>query len=169
VMCLPVIDEPDAGDRLRGRRHRPLTDDTPATHLEGSRRRDHTARAIAEHQLEAAPRARDTWVDHELRAAEPKPRIDSSPARYIHPADPVYHVHPPRADVRRLGIDVRRHDVRLDLVAVDTRWGLGMVIGSHRKELGGLIPVTERREGDRRPDAACVYCPPFSRTPGTYP
>ena len=40
------------------------------------------------------------------------------PARYIHPAEPVYQVQPPRPTWRRSGIDVGGDDIGLHLVAV---------------------------------------------------
>jgi len=83
-MCLPVIDEPDAEIACEG----------DAIDLYGRHSPRHTSRvlddeiiprgAIAAHQLEDAPRARDTWVYHELRAAEPKPEDRLEPGA-IHP------------------------------------------------------------------------------------
>ena len=64
--------------------------------------------AIAEDQLEPG-QARG--MQGSITSSAPrsrKPRIDSRPARYIQPAEPVYHVQPPRPDVRRLARRRRR-------------------------------------------------------------
>ena len=51
---------------------------------------------ISESDLESSPSARHAWVDHQRRAPHLKSEDRFSPARYIHPAAPVYQVHPPR-------------------------------------------------------------------------
>ena len=72
--------------------------DAAAARPAGSRPRSHTAGAVvSEHDLEARPcpgyaRIEDAAPLPAMRS----PRMLSTPARYIHPAEPVYQVHPPR-------------------------------------------------------------------------
>ena len=47
------------------------------------------------------------------------PSTDSIATRCIQAAEPVYHVQPPAADVRRRSVHVGRHHVRLDPIAGD--------------------------------------------------
>jgi len=55
------------------------TDDTPRDHTSGFSDDEIIPRgAIAEHSSKPRHAHGNTWVDHELRAAEPNPRIDSS-------------------------------------------------------------------------------------------
>ena len=68
----------------------------------------------------------------------------SSPARYIHPAEPVYQVQPPRPACARVGVDVPGGHVRLDLVALDVRGGAGVVDRvQHVEQLHRLVAVAE--------------------------
>ena len=49
-----------------------------------------------ERHLVSWPRFRNARVDVERAAAALRPRMASTPTRYIQPAEPVYQVHPPR-------------------------------------------------------------------------
>ena len=60
---------------------------------------------------------------------------------------------PTAAGVRRLGVDVGRHDVRLDLVAVEAGGGARVIDRvEDREQLAGLVPVAEAGECEHRPD-----------------
>src|SRR5258706_16213862 len=73
AMCLAVVGEHDPA----------LADEGHAVHLHGRHSPRHAAwilhadviarGAMAEHQVEAWPRPRDTRIDHEMRAAQPEP------------------------------------------------------------------------------------------------
>ncbi len=56
-----------------------------------------------------------------------RPSMLSSPARCIHPAEPVYQVPAAAADMRRYGVDVGRRDVRFHFVAVHIGARSGMI------------------------------------------
>ncbi len=92
----------------------------------------------------------------------------SSPARYIQPAEPVYQVHPPRPACSGWAVDVagdartarrdsarRRGPVRV--------WFTGF---SMWKSSVASSPLPSRASAITTHAAACVYWPPFSRTPG---
>src|SRR5205823_6451259 len=56
-------------------------------------------RRSEKHGVELAPAGHAHGIQGSTTSRAPRsrnPRIDSSPARYIHAADPVYHVQPPR-------------------------------------------------------------------------
>ena len=99
-----------------------------------------------------------------------RPRMLSSPARYIQPAEPVYQVQPARPAWVGVREDVAGEDVRLGLVALDVRrvrvWLTGL---SMWKSSTASSPAPRRAMAITAQTAACVYCPPFSRTPGGYP
>src|SRR5439155_22468200 len=76
--------------------------------------------------LVASPAARDAWIDDEGRPpkAESQDRFD---AGLVHPAGRAGVPGPPATThVRRLGVDVRRHHIRFDLVAVNAGASAGV-------------------------------------------
>ena len=82
-----------------------------------------------------------------------RPRISSSPMRYIQPAEPVYQRPAPAPDAIGVRGDVGRHHVGLDLVAL----GLGarprVVDGiEHVEELDGFVAASEPGEGHDHPE-----------------
>src|SRR5205823_11117722 len=84
-------------------------------------------RVIAERDVEALPRTRDTRIDHEPRATQPESE-NPLEAGSIHPSGGPRVPRPaPAADVRGFGIDVPGEDVGLDLVAVNAGWRAGVV------------------------------------------
>ena len=110
-------------------------------------------RAVAEHDREAGPGPRDARIDLEPRAPQPEPE-DRLEARPVHPRGRAGVPGPAAAaDVRRLGIDVGRDDVGLDLVALDAgrRRGRGRS-GSASRRARRPVAVAEPREGHDRPD-----------------
>ena len=119
-----------------------------------------TRRVISERGLEARPRARDARVDAKRSSADAEAE-DPLDARPVHPAGRSRVPGPAAAaDVRRLRVDVAPRDVRLDLVAVQTRRGSRVVDRvQEREELARAIAVTERRERDDGPDRAVRVLP----------
>ena len=53
-------------------------------------------RAVAKYDFKISPRSGHARIKPQCVAFTVKPKIDSRPARYIHPDEPVYHVQPPR-------------------------------------------------------------------------
>ena len=91
----------------------------------------------------------------------------SRPARYIHPAAPVYHVQPARAGVEAVRVDVAGDDVRFGLVAFERERVRVRLTGlSMWKSSTASSPLPSRAEAMTTQTAACVYWPPFSRMPG---
>ena len=78
------------------------------------------------------------------------PRISSSPTRYIHPADPVYHVQPPRPVCGGARIDVGRHDVRLGAILLHFVRRASVV---HRVDQSRTAPSRDRRRQAARTPA----------------
>ena|SRR5215510_12560752 len=96
-----------------------------------------------------------------------RPRMFSSPARYIQPADPVYQVHPPRPAWRARAY-TSPATIWFCLVESHIRRGPRMVHRvQHMEEIGGFVAA--RVNAITSQVAACVYCPPFSLMPGGYP
>src|SRR5688500_1214835 len=100
--------------------------------------------------------------------ASVKPSIDSTPTRYIHDADPVYHVHPPRprwAGDEYTSAATTQGSARYRATAAGVRDLLAGLIIANRPI--ALSPSPTQAKAMTLPSAAWVYCPPFSRTPGT--
>ena len=75
--------------------------------------------------------------------------------RYIHPAEPVYQVQPPRPMCGATRVHVGGDDVGLDLVGCGALRRPRMIDGiDHRRQLPGAVAVAERRECHRSPDRA---------------
>ena len=126
-------------------------------------------RAVAELDLEPRPASRDARVDREAGPLPSDPE-DRLHRRLVHPAGRTGVPGPAAAaDVRRLGVDVGRDHVRLDLVALrpppaSRAWLIGLSIA---KSSPARSPSPSARVGHAPTRSrACVYCPPFSRTPG---
>ena len=68
----------------------------------------------------------NAWIKTQATALEREVRgCSRSPARCIHPAEPVYQVQPPRPTCGGTGIDVGGDDIGLDLVAMNVGRGCG--------------------------------------------
>ena len=68
--------------------------------------------------------------------------------RYIHPAEPVYQVQPPRPGVLRIGVDVGGEEVGFDLVTRDRGLGVAVADGVDEVEqFPGAIGAAQGREG----------------------
>ena len=104
----------------------------------------------------------------EARARRRNPRIHSSPARYIQPADPVYHVQPPRPTCGGVRVDIGGHDVRFDLVAMHVGARARVIDRIQQREQLARLCLPRPSSANAITDqmAACVYWPPFSRMPG---
>ncbi len=76
------------------------------------------------------------------------------PARYIQPAEPVYQVQPPRPTWRRLGVDVagQRRTARPCSGGSPARVPRVVDRVEQREQLGGLVAVAQRGEGEHAPD-----------------
>src|SRR5437867_13193896 len=108
---------------------------------------------MAERDREPRPGPWDTRIDHEPCAAnaEPQTRLETGaiqPACGSRVPGPA-----PAADVRGLGVDVRRDDVGLDPVTRDGRRrtrALDRI--QHPQQLADLVSVPEGGKGHDRPD-----------------
>ena len=81
-----------------------------------------------------------------------RPRMLSSPARYIQPAEPVYQVHPARPACSGWARDVAGEHVRLAPVALDVGPGARVVHRvQHVEELGRLVAAPEPGERHHHP------------------
>ena len=109
-------------------------------------------------------------IEEQRRSLQTEPE-DPFEAGPVHPSGRAGVPGPSAAsDMGRRRIEVGADDVGLDLVAVNRVGRARMVDGvQHREQLAGLVAVAEHGEGDHRPEAPCVYWPPFSRMPGGYP
>ena len=90
------------------------------------------------------------------------PRSSSSPTRYIHPAEPVYHVQPPRPAVSRSYVG--GHHVRLDSVMLGVGRGSSVIHGvQHMEHLHRLVTVSQAGHGSDQPERRVGVPGPRSR------
>ena len=70
--------------------------------------------------------------------------------------------------MRRLGVNIACNDIGFDFVSLHACAGLRAIDRiQHAEKLGRPVAIAENSEPKQLHMAACVYCPPFSRTPGT--
>src|SRR5271154_4309006 len=112
-------------------------------------------RMVSESNFEMLPTLRDAGIDEERRAAQTKSE-DPLETRPIHPSSRARVPRPAAAPyMRRLRIYVAAGDVGFYLVAMNAGARAGVIDWvQKRKQLTGLVSVTEHREGDHRPDGA---------------
>src|SRR5271170_6777711 len=110
---------------------------------------------VSESNFEVSPTLRDAGIDEERRAAQTKSE-DPLETRQIHPSSRARVPRPAAAPyMRRLRIYVAAGDVGFYLVAMNAGARAGVIDWvQKRKQLTGLVSVTEHREGDHRPDGA---------------
>ncbi len=126
---------------------------------------------VSEVDLELAPGSWDAGVD--VETGDPRrrnPRIHSTPARYIQPAEPVYQVQPPRPTWGCFEYT----SAAATYGSTRYRWIpallLAWLIGLRRLNSSpARSPSPKVAKAIAHQTAAWVYCPPFSRTPGRYP
>ncbi len=95
------------------------------------------------------------------------PRMPSIPARYIHAADPVYHVQPAASDMWRDRVHIGSNHIGFDLVAPDLLGRTRVIDRVHSENRAAAwSPLPSFANARIAHIAAWLYWPPFSRSPG---
>src|SRR5581483_10768984 len=112
-----------------------------------------TRRVIAKINPKVTPRARDAGVQVQPGAPQTEPENPLN-ARAVHPPRGPGVPRPPAAtDVRRLGVNVPRNYIGLDLITVNTGARAPMIDRIQQgKEFTRFVSVAEGREREHRPD-----------------